>query len=409
MKVLYMSAALLFCMSSGFAQTINNPDSVFLEARQLAFDDRYEEARALAYQILISYPEYHDVRILVGRTYAWQSMHWEARVEFDYVLDRKPDYADALYAATDNEIWANNPDKALTYNSQLLEYYPFEIKALLKRAEILVNADRKEEAEQILRRVERVNPDNPEIEKIRMRMKVSGIKNRVGAGYTYDSFSSVFGDIQKGFVQYARDTGLGPITGRIHYQNRFGQNGVQLEADYYPAIAQNWYGFLSLGYSSSVLFPELRGGAELHHILPGDYELSAGFRYLNFNAPVWILTGSAGKYMGNWLFILRPFFTPNSVEVSQSYNMIIRRYFTGTQNYLNLRGGFGFSPEERRFQDIPGNIFLTRAETVGLEWYTAVGTEVFLRTSVDYTRQALSDRVGTFSIITMSASMEFRF
>lgn len=410
MKHIQLLLAFGFIFSAvGHAQTMSNPDSVFMEARTLAFDGKYADARKIAYSILVIYPEYHDVRVLVGRTFAWQGRHREARLEFDYVLKRKPEYMDALKAAIDNEIWAEEPEGALAYSKQLLEYYPFDIEALLKQAEVLLMMDQKDEAERILQRIERVNPENPGIQKIRLRMQAQGKVNRIGAGYTYDRFGSVFGDIHKGFVQYSRDTKAGPLTGRLHYQNRFDQNGLQVEADYYPRIADNWYGFMSVGYSSSILFPELRGGGEIHHILPGSYELSAGFRYLNFNSPVWILTGSAGKYLGNWLFIFRPFFTPNSVEVAQSYNVIVRRYFPGTQNYLNFRGGYGFSPEERRFQDIPGNIFLTRAETAGLEWFTAVSTDVFLRTSVDYTRQALSDRAGTFSIITLSASMEFRF
>lgn len=46
-------------------------DQQFNRAREAAFNENYGIARAIARRILMRTPDYHDVRILIGRTYAW--------------------------------------------------------------------------------------------------------------------------------------------------------------------------------------------------------------------------------------------------------------------------------------------------------------------------------------------------
>lgn len=416
MSRLFSYSVFIFLMASLFliqgvqAQVVDNVDEAFEEARELAFSGDREKARNLGYAILEQSPNYHDVRILVARTFSWDGNYAKAREELNYVLNQSPKYRDALLAATDNEIWAEKYNAALQFSEQAVEYYPSNSGVLLKRAKALFRAKKESEALQVLNRLERIDPTNKEAQTLRRNINISQQNYTFTASYTYDTFEDIFGDIQKSYVQLSRRTKYGSVIGRLNYQNRFATNGLQAEIDFYPSIAEGWYGYISAGFSGSFIFPEVRGGAELYKILPRSFEISAGVRYLRYSNNIWIYTGTITKYYGNWLFTARPFITPNSVGVSRSLNLIVRRYFSGADNYVSVRGGFGFSPEERRFQDVTGSVFLTESQFMGVDFSKQLRYNVIASVSLDVTRQELSFDPGRFiNVFTFSTGFQYKF
>jgi tetratricopeptide (TPR) repeat protein len=74
-------------------------------ARELAFEDQYEEAREICNEILEFYPDYHDVKILKARTFAWEGNYDTARELLLEVRAADSNYKDALYALIDVEMW----------------------------------------------------------------------------------------------------------------------------------------------------------------------------------------------------------------------------------------------------------------------------------------------------------------
>lgn len=392
------------------AQDVSNVDEAFMEARELAFAGEREEARTLAYAILEKSPNYHDVRILVARTYAWDGSYDKARKELNYVLERRPDYKDALFAAIDNETWAENYEAALRYSKQAVRYYAISPDVLLKRAETLNAAGKEQEALQVLNQLDRIDQTNPEAQELRKSIKTSTQDYTLTVAHTYDTYSEVFDDIHKSYLQLSRRTDYGSVIGRINYQNRFSTNGIQGELDFYPSIADGWYGYVSAGFSSSSLFPSFRSGAELYHNLPKAFEVSAGFRYLNFSSDVWIFTGTVSKYQGNWLFTVRPYITPNSVGVSRSLSLLARKYISGPENYITFRGGFGFYPEERRFQDVSGDVFFTESQFLGIDGYKELRYNLSAFLSFDVARQEKTFAPDDFYYVyTLNGGVVFKF
>ena len=61
---------------------LTGSDTLFFRARQLAFSGHYDEARLLCRFVLAKSPNYHDVRILYGRTYAWNKQYDVAAASF---------------------------------------------------------------------------------------------------------------------------------------------------------------------------------------------------------------------------------------------------------------------------------------------------------------------------------------
>ncbi|HET8866047.1 MAG TPA: YaiO family outer membrane beta-barrel protein [Gracilimonas sp.] len=401
---------LMLSVQTAFGQTIENIDEAFQQARELAFDGQREEARELAYAILERSPDYHDVRILIARTYAWDGSYDKARVELNYVLEKRPDYKDALFAAIDNERWAENETAMLNYSKQAVKYHSVDKDVLLKRAESLNSAGKDKEALQVLNQLEQIDKSNAEAQQLRESIKTSRQDYTLTTGYTYDTFEDIFDDIHKGYVQLSRRTNYGSIIGRLNYQRRFSTDGLQAELDFYPSITDGWYGYVSAGYSSSSLFPEFRSGAELYKNLPRAFEVSAGFRYLRFNSDVWIFTGTVSKYQGNWLFTVRPYITPNSIGVSRSLSLLARKYLAGPENYITFRGGFGFYPEERRFQNVSGDVFFTESQFIGIDGYKELRYNLSAFLSFDLTRQELAFNPDNFiNVITLNGGVVYKF
>ena len=150
-------------------------------------------------------------------------------------------------------------------------------------------------------------------------------------------------------LKYSVQTKYGSLTGKLNFNRRFGENGLQYEIDAYPKISKGFYAYLNLGVSNSFLFPDLRYGAELFKSLPKRFEVSLGFRTLEYTTSTTIYTGSIGWYTGNSYWAFRPYFTPGDSGTSKSGTLTYRKYRSDADNYLGVSVGMGFSPETNQF------------------------------------------------------------
>lgn len=381
----------LIVVNNVVAQQVENIDTAFQEARELAFEGNREQARELAYRILDQSPNYHDVRILIARTYSWDEQYTDARRELNYVLDKVPDHKDALSALVDTNIWAEQPNQAVEVAITATRFYPTDEELNLKKAQAYIANDDEREAQNALDAVDAINPSSTPSRELRRSLIISGQRYTFTAAHTQDWFSDVFDPAAKSYVQLGRRTRYGSVIGRVNYSNRFDTKGIQPEIDFYPSLIDGWYGYLNAGFTTSSIYPQFRFGAELYKNLSNGFEASAGIRYLNFESgSVIIYTGSMSKYWRSWYFSARPFFTPSSVGISQSLNLTARHYFNGPRNYITLTGGFGFSPEERRFQDVSGNVFFVKSQYVGLNIFKALRYNTAIFGGIDISNQELS-------------------
>lgn len=393
---------------------MENVDEAFLEAQKLAFDGKSAEARELAYAILEISPDYHDVRILIARTYAWDEQYRNARRELEIVLDHSPDYRDALMASMDNERWAENYNVAKDVADRSTRFYPLDVEILLKSAHVYFNAGDERTSIRLLNRVDQLSPANRESADLRRNITITSQNYTLSGSYAYDwySVSDVYDPSQLSYVQLTRRSSIGTFMARLNYADRFNTTGIQPEIDYYPIIADGWYGYLNFGFSESIIFPRYRTGAELHKKLPKGFEVSGGFRFLRFqNSDVIIYTGTLTKYQGSWLFTIRPYFTPSSgVGWSRSVNLRARRFFSGPDDYITFRGGFGFSPEERRFQDVSGNVIFMQSQFLGIELFKSLRYNLALFAEFDVVRQELSFSPENFTrIYNLRSGIQVKF
>jgi len=137
-----------------------NADSMFMVARDAAFNDRWQEARRISRELLAIFPDYYDAMLLIGRTYAWEHKTDSARLIVRPLLNIQPDSHDALTLLSDNEIWSGNYDEAITVINQALLYYPTDEDFLFKKANAYYLKRDYENAEKALEELFSVNPDH---------------------------------------------------------------------------------------------------------------------------------------------------------------------------------------------------------------------------------------------------------
>lgn len=388
-------------------------DEIFFRARELAFNGKRDSARVLLKMALKKSPDYSDIRILLARTYAWDGRRDEARKELKTVLRKAPNYKDAISASIDVELWDDKPEEALKLCVGALRKSPNDEDYLLHKAKILRILNRDNEALITATILEEINPSNTDVLKFRESIESDFMMQGFTVNETYDWYSDIYDPTHIAYLQYNHATILGTMIARLNVRRRGSKDGFQGEVESYPRIVKGVYAYVSYGFAgrSSSLFPEHRGGLELFFKLPSSFESSIGVRYLNFGPgnDVTMYTGTVGYYYRDYWFSLRPFVTPSSVSFSRSLSFTTRYYYDGSaEEYFSVKIGAGFSPDESNYDPTNGNVYLLKAQSVGIGWQKPIGTISLLTATVDYTNQEAAFRAGKY-VEGYSVSVGYRY
>ncbi len=338
------------------------------QARELAFAGDREGARVILRDLLTDSPNNWDARILLGRTLAWDKRYDEARAELQSVVQAKPRYADARNALVDVELWSDHPEQAIAVLDDGLAHDPNNTDFLLKKATAQKKIGLEGDAMVTLDRLLDRDPSNERAAEMFRSLRVERAQNKFGIGYGYTDMDTLSSAWHGASAQLSRRTPIGSFAVRMNWSRRFDSTAKQFEVDGYPRIMNGLYAYVNYGYSADRLYPNHRYGAELYANLPHGIELSGGFRHLVFdNSEVTMYTGTVAKYVGNWWISLRPYITPKSAGTSQSYALTVRRYFGDRDTFVGVTAGGGSSPGE--LQDVTDLLRLdSRKVGVRVSW-----------------------------------------
>jgi YaiO family outer membrane protein len=366
-----------------------DPDISFAAAREMAFSGNHQGARDTLKSILSRYPEYTDVRSLLGKTYTWDGAYDDARLQFNWITSREQQNKEVWIAAVKNEIYAQNEHIALGLANKALIHLPEEASLISLKAEVIHRIQTKQESK---------NAGTKGDEKTEIKHS----KNLLEFGNAIDVFDAFYEPMLYASVAYTRKTRFGKLIPRINYSNRFNTNGVQYELDVYPRFSKKLHGYLNYGYSRDAIYPTHRAGAELYMNLPKAVELSVGMRYLGFATNnTTILTGSIGLYRGDYYFSLRPYITPRRNQTGISGNLLGRRYFKNKYNYLGVNLGVGYAPELRQLSAnnilLAETLFFIESQQLLLEYQFTSGDMTHrYRANLGITRQEYIPSPGSF-------------
>jgi YaiO family outer membrane protein len=367
-------------------------DELFRRALRLGREGRFDEARRICLSILEQTPEYHDVRVYLGRLHLWQQDYAAGRRELQAVLKQVPDHSDALNAMIDAELWSGNPEAALEYCDRGLAIHAENQDFLWKKTRILFQRKDYQAAADTLRRLLSINPEHADA--LRMEPVIQSSVRLLEFSQTYrlDLLDRKTQDLEPWHffsLDAAYHAGFGPLIGRVNFASRdYGAGrteGIQFELDSYPVFSERFYAYLNAGYSEDEIFPRYRLGGELYANLPQAFELSAGLRYLEFeDARVTIYTGTLGKYHKDWWFSFRPSYSSDTVGSGFSGLLWVRRYFSSSDEYIGLLAGLGNSPIELNFLE---NIERYSSYQIGLEFKKPLSGVLLFRGHVRYERE----------------------
>ena len=332
------------------AQDSFDPDELLAEARTLIMDGKYAEGREIAFRALSKYPDYADILILVGRSYAWEGKNDSASVYLERAIVADPNYVDGYSAYLDNLSWADQYDEAdevlskakqnfgeplpneLRYKESRLLYYREDYNAAYSIAEELFeNKYKKDDLLEYMQTLQRYRRNNA-----------------VGVTYDSDTFEGAISPWNTfSFYARTRTKFTGTLIGRVTQSSRYDDSGTLFELDAYPSLGQKAYAYVNVGGSSASFFPEFRFGASVYYNLPKAWEIEGGFRYLQFSETTTIYTASVGKYLGNWWFNLRGNLIPGTGNsLGTSANLQARYYFKTGEDFFSVQLSSGVSPDE---------------------------------------------------------------
>lgn len=216
----------------------------------------------------------------------------------------------------------------------------------------------------------------------------AALRNRVELDLSYVRFDDTTEPWRLASLSVERRAAFGTVIGRLNLADRFGEAGVQLEADAYPTLGEGTYAYLNAGRALSGVFPEWRYGAELFRGVGGGWEASAGVRHLRFEGDdVTLWTGSVGKYVGNYWLSLRPYARWRDDDLSASASLTARRYFADAEHYLGARLGYGSTPGDRL---TPGELERASSLAAAVEGRRGLTPALYGAASLGYEREELS-------------------
>ena len=324
-------------------------DDVVVQARELAYSGKqhHDQALALLKQHLDQEPDDSEARVLYGIVLSWQGRYDESRTQLNQVLAANPTHGDALPALINVEFWSGHPESAETLARTGLARQPDKISLLLAEAKALIKMNRNKEALGVLDHVLALDAANHEARRMRREVTVTTLKRNVEINHTYDWFSDGRNGQLETSLSFSNPVPYGSVITRLNRADRFGEVDYQTEIDYYPHFRPGTYGYINVGYSiHGNLYPSTKVGADLFQSVGHGFELSGGYRRMDFTTGVDIYTFAVAKYYGNFLFTGRGYVVPGSPGTSGTA-LLSARYFLGSEglhNYVEFRYSHGASP-----------------------------------------------------------------
>lgn len=162
------------------------------------------------------------------------------------------------------------------------------------------------------------------------------VKNSIEIGGRIDDYSDGLSNRYFSYIQYGRKIKQHDLFFRLNSAWRVGEQGFQYDIDFYPKFSSRAYGFFSLSYSNSILFPRWRTAAEYFSSFGKRWEASLGIRTIH--PPDYTIiapTGTVGVYLGNWYIYLRPTLNILQDGISTSW-LLDARWYWSDRSYFEM-------------------------------------------------------------------------
>jgi YaiO family outer membrane protein len=398
--ILRNTSAAGLCVILIVAAPLSRAADVLADARALSASGHRVEAEQLLEKSLQDSPGDPDYRLLYALMLSWDGRYDDARTQFEMVLEKHPDYTDAVKGLINVELWSGHPDRAERIAARQLERKGPNSELLLVQAKALIAQHRERDALDVLHRLLAYDPLYQPGADAERDLRESMNTWRVDYTHTYEVFQHLAGAWNENDVSVGRSTPIGSAFVTFMRADRYGLHSNLTEATWYPHIRPGTYAYLGFGYShDGTLFPYYRIGAEIFQSLPAGMEASAGYRRFGFLSGTNMYTGSVGKYLGKWLVSTRFFISPDQLGSTKTVAVSARRFLHHQGDYVDFRFGTGASPfdprslyELQHLKAVSGYVQLKKSLGPHLRWELLAGmafeNRIWQASVEDYTLQS---------------------
>lgn len=147
------------------------PDTLLFEAQKLAFAKNYEASALVLKYGLNKSPNYHDMRILLARTFAWSGAFDSAFLYLDETLRRAEKYEDAYLAYSDAAYWKGDLELSNQKTLEGIKDYPANMDLKARLARNYLSENKKDEAKKLIDEILEINPNHEFALSIKSRIK----------------------------------------------------------------------------------------------------------------------------------------------------------------------------------------------------------------------------------------------
>lgn len=398
-----------------------NQDSAFMQARDLAFDEKYRTSRKILGLLILEDPDNLEYRMFRLRTFLWEKKHDAARKEIPKEIAKDTNFITPYELQVLNEVYAKEYEDAIEYCDAGITRFPKNnLFFHTQKAQSYTSMNEYHEALDAVNAGQKNYPDNYELKQLKTFLLNQLIVEGVAVGVFTDIFTKNYNPWVYGFIQYGKLTNVGAFIARLNVAERnqefLPSFGVQGEIDAYPRLGRKSYGYLNVGYSPSQIYPNFRFGAEYFSMLGNtSLEWSFGIRYLDFLTNyVFMYTGSLGYYWGNNYAQFRPFVISDNFGYGVTFNFTYRRFFSGKGDFLQLIAGGGVVPDENVIPLLGNNPdienFLLDNQYLGIAYQKIADENFYTRFDLVLTRQEnFSTQTDYLGIITLGLTVGYRW
>lgn len=361
----------------------NTNVTTFENIQKLAHNGQSEQAEKLALTRLQYHPTDWDTRVTLGYIYLWNDQYDLAREQFEEILKHKPKYADARIGLIKVAAKTGHAQEAFTLIDEGTTIDPTNDRYIYERIRLYIAENTyqsDEKAIQLTQALLKANPNDQDAQDLMNYLETLAPyyvwKNQIAFYQEEDHVSDLNQVWSFSNLYYTRQTPIGSVQAEVDYANKFDTSAGQYQINAYPHILPNVYVYLNYGYSpNNTLFPEQRFGVEPFINLPHGFEASLGERYLQFDSITRIYTGSIAKYVGNYWFMFRPYYTPETKGASTSYYLTARKYYENSLHYISISAGGGGGPDQTTVDQT--NSSATSNEKIYIEGSNPITKQVY--------------------------------
>lgn len=298
---------------------------------------------------------YLDQLLGSGKQYLADDESDSALVEFYKALEVAPNDTVTLYYTINLLNDKKEYDTALVLIDRGRRLYPTNPYFLQKKADVLANAKRYDEAYHAADTLAKLTQLQKHIDFAAM-LYAMRLKNEIGLFYLHATVIDA-SDVKRisgiATVQYSHIYKRGVFNARLNYAGRTIGTGYQAELETYYNHSKKWYSYIAGAYSPNItIFPKLRMAYSIVHALPKGYDLDLGLRYLQLTtgtmlAPTAALSKDLNDFYLSFRMYQLNFRINDKPSVYYSYIFTSRYYLTeNRQNYFTATAGYGTAPDD---------------------------------------------------------------